>query len=368
MVAADRQGRNAAAMPPWAAGWNAKVFRSVMDDKPVAGISSVGNDDAHRWKDSVQSPAEIAAVDARVHCPRHAAVGREVLRHAVRPPLGSGRRRCLPTGMRRTSDSCDHDAIWRASAWSGRRKRRPPSASKTEASQLGIYQALVEARIPFEMVYEQLLDEEHLDRFKLLILPNIAALSDAQCEQLRQFVERGGSLVATFETSLYDETGKKRSDFALADLFGVSFTGKTESFVKNSYIKIEHDTKHPILRGFDDAGRMINTIGYVDVKPTATFGPAAADARAIVSRLADGRCLPAQAEDRYRRSVFARSRQRPRRLFSRRHRPHVLGSARSGPRSPDRQHRALGIERTGCRDGQRSRCARHRRMGDRTIR
>ena len=59
MVAADRQGRNAANMPPWAAGWNAKIFRSVMAGKPVAGISSVGNDDAHRWKDSVQSPAEL---------------------------------------------------------------------------------------------------------------------------------------------------------------------------------------------------------------------------------------------------------------------------------------------------------------------
>ena len=40
--------------------------------------------------------------------------------------------------------------------------------TKTEASQFGIYHALVEARIPFELVYEQLLDEKNLDRFKLL--------------------------------------------------------------------------------------------------------------------------------------------------------------------------------------------------------
>ena len=54
-------------------------------------------------------------------------------------------------------------------------------------------------------------------------MPNIAALSDAQCDQLRKFVESGGSLVATFETSLYDEEGKPRSNFGLTDLFGVSF-------------------------------------------------------------------------------------------------------------------------------------------------
>jgi hypothetical protein len=106
-----------------------------------------------------------------------------------------------------------------------------------------------------------------------LILPNIAALSDSQCEQIRQFVHRGGSIVATFETSLYSEAGMKRDDFALADLFGVNAVGKTEPFVKNSYINIEHDTQHSILRGFEDAGRTINTIGYVEVNAAALFGP-----------------------------------------------------------------------------------------------
>jgi hypothetical protein len=51
------------------------------------------------------------------------------------------------------------------------------------------------------MVHDQLLDAQHLKPFKLLILPNIAALSVGQCSQLRAFVEDGGSIVATFETS-----------------------------------------------------------------------------------------------------------------------------------------------------------------------
>jgi hypothetical protein len=54
------------------------------------------------------------------------------------------------------------------------------------------------------MVHDRLLDAEHVDRFKLLILPNIAALSDAQCAQLRAYVARGGSILATHETSLYN--------------------------------------------------------------------------------------------------------------------------------------------------------------------
>ena len=48
--------------------------------------------------------------------------------------------------------------------------------AKVEDHTLGFYQALIEARIPFEMVHDGLLDPEHIGRFRTLILPNIAAL------------------------------------------------------------------------------------------------------------------------------------------------------------------------------------------------
>ena len=56
--------------------------------------------------------------------------------------------------------------------------------AKVEDHALGYYQALIEARIPFEMVHDRLLDAAHIDQFKTLIFPNIAALSTAQCEQI----------------------------------------------------------------------------------------------------------------------------------------------------------------------------------------
>ena len=46
-------------MPPWANGKNAKEYRATMGNKPVGGIFSVGVEEAYRWKDSVQSEAEI---------------------------------------------------------------------------------------------------------------------------------------------------------------------------------------------------------------------------------------------------------------------------------------------------------------------
>jgi hypothetical protein len=41
---------------------------------------------------------------------------------------------------------------------------------------LGWYQALVESRIPFEMVHDRLLDASHLAALRTLILPNVEAL------------------------------------------------------------------------------------------------------------------------------------------------------------------------------------------------
>lgn len=109
----------------------------------------------------------------------------------------------------------------------------------------------------------------------MLILPNIAALSDAQCGQLRAFVNKGGSLVATFETSLYDEAGRQRPDFGLATLFGVSYDQPVEGPMRNSYLHLRHDAQNSqtqlILKGLTDTPRIINAIYKVRVKPTVPF-------------------------------------------------------------------------------------------------
>ena len=51
-------------------------------------------------------------------------------------------------------------------------------------------------------------------RYRALILPNVAMLSDEQCRQLRDYVRAGGALMGSFETSLYDENLKPRADSA----------------------------------------------------------------------------------------------------------------------------------------------------------
>src|SRR5262249_575444 len=147
--------------------------------------------------------------------------------------------------------------------------------ARVEDHTLGWYQALIEARIPFEMVHDRLLDDVHLGGFRTLILPNTAALSYGQYRQLREFVNRGGTLIGTYEPSLYDEWGVRRKDFGLADLFGVTFKGRVEGPMQNSYLRLESDPasgrRHPLLAGLEDAPRIINGVHRVEVEATRPF-------------------------------------------------------------------------------------------------
>jgi Hypothetical glycosyl hydrolase 6/Beta-galactosidase trimerisation domain len=270
---ADRQGRSGL-MAPWANGKNGKEYRATMGDKAICGIFSVGIEDKNRWKDSVQSGDEMrlwvadgmahglrpwfTKFNAKVIDRRWLPVVEEIYKwhHANEAYLRN--ERCFArVGMVYSQQT--------ASFYGGDKAR-----SVVEDPALGFYQALIEARIPFEMVHDRLLDRQHTAQYRTLIFPNIAALSNQQCRQVREFVEQGGSVVATYETSLYDEWGVRRKDFGLGATFGVSFAGGIQGPMLNSYLALQRDsaadTYHPLLAGFEDATRITNATHQVNIE------------------------------------------------------------------------------------------------------
>ena len=258
-LAADRQARRGVTVP-WAAGKNAKEYRATMGRRPVAGITSVGLEEPYRWKDSTQSAAEIKVWMA------------DGVAQGMRPWIIKFNAKPYD---KRWLGPVEEFYRWHAANERYLKNEEPLATvgvvysqqtgallgAKTEDFISGVCHALVEARIPFEMVHDRQMDR----RFRVLVLPNIAALSDAQCTQVRQHVQSGGGLVATHETSLYDEHGKRRSDFGLADLFGVNYDGKTEGPVQNSYLNVD-DPRHPLMKGLEDVGRMVGGANQVRVK------------------------------------------------------------------------------------------------------
>lgn len=261
---ADKQSRSGI-QTPWSSGKNAKEFRAAFGRKPIGGIFSVGLEERYRWKDSVQSEAELRIWVA------------DQIANGMRPWFTkfAGRiwdDRWLSVVEDMYTWHAQHDSYWRA---------RDPMATvglvysqqtaaiygssayeRAEAAILGVYQALIESRTPFEMVHDRLMDSGHLAPLRTLILPNTAALSDEQCDQVRDFVARGGGLVATLETSSYDADGRRRSTFGLADVFGVDPAGDSptvEGPLKNGYLWVEHGspTAPDLLMGLEDAQRLI---------------------------------------------------------------------------------------------------------------
>ena len=130
----------------------------------------------------------------------------------------------------------------------------------------GWSQALVRARIPYLPIHADDLDQKS-PGLDVLILPNLGALSEAQAESLRKFVQRGGVLIATGRTSLYNEWGEPRPDFALADLFACHYVAlgregerprESRAETLHTYLRIEERFRSNsarsgkyILDGFD---------------------------------------------------------------------------------------------------------------------
>lgn len=274
----DRQGRRGL-VPPWDNGKNAKEFRAALGKKPIVSVYSCGLEEKYRWKDSTQSNAEI--------------------RTWMVEAIANGMKLRLTKFSGMVYDDRWVDVITDVYNWTHLKEKylqnEDPLAQvglvysqqtaklyggekaekKVEDHIRGFYHALIEARIPFEMVQDNLLNEDRTKRFDTLILPNIAVLSDAQCDYLRQFVINGGSIIATHETSLYDELGNKRSNFGLADLLGVDVKGEIEGPMKNAYLNVEHNSEtgktHPVLKGLETAKRLINGVYRIPVDANTTF-------------------------------------------------------------------------------------------------
>lgn len=120
----------------------------------------------------------------------------------------------------------------------------------------------------FDFVHEDDLGPEAIGRYSALILPGIAWLSDAQCQQLRDYVAAGGSLMASFETAMFDENGRRRANSGLADLFGIDSVGPVAGPAGNGfYACIE--SQHEILKGFDETNWIPGGAYRLPVKASA---------------------------------------------------------------------------------------------------
>ena len=253
---ADRRARaDAVRRPAGAEGAHAAVGQRQerqgiprpMGRKPIGGIFSVGVEEAYRWKDSVQSQAEIRIWVAdgvanglrpwftkfagTLHDPPLAEAGRGPL--PLAPP-----RRALPA--ERGAAGPGRPGLLAADRLVLRGTAQP---SEVEDPALGWYQALDRGAGPLrDGPRPAARRRAPVSQFKTLILPNIAALSDAQCRQLRRSWREAAAWWRPTRRRSTTNGAQRRPDFGLADLFGATWKGRIEGPMRNAYLRLEDES------------------------------------------------------------------------------------------------------------------------------
>ena len=86
---------------------------------------------------------------------------------------------------------------------------------------------------------------EVLRRYRAVVLPNVACLSDEEAATLRAYVEGGGALLATYETGCYAADGAPREQGALDDVLGVRDLGvPPRGPLPHSYARLRRSGLH----------------------------------------------------------------------------------------------------------------------------
>jgi hypothetical protein len=277
---ADNQSRQAVIAPVWQDSQQVKFARALMDDRPVAAVTaSYSRSGKIMWRNVTGEPAE-----AECRMAQTSASGGIIWYHWLGLEQGfKDDRRWQKLGREFLSWHASHDKHFHnvrslakiaivAAPKSVTLYSAPSDEEKTDSIE-GMYAILIEGRIPFDFVHEENLNPEHLNRYTALILPNVALLSDTQVRALEQYVAQGGSLLATFETGLYDESGKPRPDFALGHLFGVSKAGPRQRAEYKSIQPIlsvhlqKIDQRNAITAGFEDTDWIAGSVYRVPLKP-----------------------------------------------------------------------------------------------------
>jgi hypothetical protein len=88
----------------------------------------------------------------------------------------------------------------------------------------GCYEALVRAQVAVDVIDDGALADLPAGRYDSLVLPMAACLSAASADGLREFVRRGGRLLATGAPGIADELGRLRAVGSLDDVLGVRVT------------------------------------------------------------------------------------------------------------------------------------------------
>jgi hypothetical protein len=278
---ADNQGRTYDDAAVWGCSLQGRVCNAVLDGKFATNVTAAYSTGTPGWRNSSKNPAE-----ARMWLNESVASGMKPYYHFVGSEGGFGEdRRWQKVGTDYFRWTAQHDAhfttrrsvanIGVVIGQSTQLLYPGPATARSRAymheTTQGIYDALLRGRFAFDFVHEDRLEPERVSKYRALLLPNIAMLSDRQIQQIKVYVQAGGSLMVSFETGLYDENLNPRTNFGLADLFHIDKAGDVVGTNGNPYYaRIERPDavpSHSVLEGFTNTNWLPGAQNRVPLKP-----------------------------------------------------------------------------------------------------
>ncbi|MDQ3701855.1 MAG: beta-galactosidase trimerization domain-containing protein, partial [Chloroflexota bacterium] len=132
------------------------------------------------------------------------------------------------------------------------------SAASAAASFDGMYTALLQEHVPFDVLADVHLTPERLTRYRVVVLANAACLEDAAAAVLAGFVQAGGGLLLTAWTGWCDQWGQPRTAPALAGLAAVTPLDAPPAAAPGLYLAppagVPRPDTAPVLAGLEDVG------------------------------------------------------------------------------------------------------------------
>jgi hypothetical protein len=95
---------------------------------------------------------------------------------------------------------------------------------------VGCLEILTRTQYPVGIIPPHRLNPDDLQRYDLIVLPETDAMSEVEGRALREYVAKGGKLLASWKPGLVDERGKGRSNFLLADVLGVDYEEEVQKY------------------------------------------------------------------------------------------------------------------------------------------
>jgi hypothetical protein len=261
----DSQGRRVGE-PLWVSGRCGKVMTAVAEGKPILRIVGVWQVGEPPMRHTAKPAAELTLFFAEAIANGQRAwwhvLGAELFDRRWLSPVADyfGWLAEVEPYLRDAQSLADVAIVWSPPTFwvAGWTNMRP---APTDAFN-GWYHALLEGRIPFDLLPEWKLTTDTVHRYRVLILPSQTFLREESLTALQNFVAQGGGIVACFEAGARDLWGSPHAGMAWSELLGVRRIDEPPPPLRHCYMRLNPPERtHPLLKGFDDT----------DVLPGATF-------------------------------------------------------------------------------------------------